>query len=1043
MSTIHQEHHFEEEICLGMQRNGWLYAPDDQGFDRKHFLYTPDLQMWLEQAWPTQWEALLQKHGSSDVAIAAVAREVRRKLDHQGTLHWLKARVEMQGVRQGFKLAEFRPATELNPSVSELYSNNILRVVRQVHHSINNPRQSLDLVLFLNGIPVATVEIKSEMTQSVQDAIQQYRTDRHPHPAGGRPEPLLQFGSGALVHFAVSQDEVYMTTRLEGRKTYFLPFNRGNHGGAGNTPVPGNFPTCYLWEDVWSRAQWLDLLGKYIIAEKDKGKIQTIIFPRYHQLDATRRIVADVSARGAGGKYLIQHSAGSGKTKSIAWTAHFLSKLHIRDEKVFKSVIVISDRTVLDEQLRKDIEAFDNTTGVVASITGEGEAKSSQLARALSENSQIIVCTLQTFPFVMDEARKLMKQHKGWQFAVIADEAHSSMSGDANAQLKKLLTPDEAAELDDGGEIDSETMLASSMASRNADGKITYVAFTATPKAKTMELFGTRDTPGGKPEPFHTYTMRQAIEEGFILDVLQNYTTVTMAWKLGHVDGNEINPDNKDDAFMNRFANKRRAIGKLVGIVKMHPYNISQKVALVANHYLNTVRYSMENGEEAKAMIVLGSRKEAIRWQKAMQAYIRDHHLDMDSLVAFSGSLEDEEEFPGAGELTEKSSVLNPNLKGRSIRTAFKEGDEFQILLVANKFQTGFDEPRLCGMYIDRKLGDVQAVQTLSRLNRCYKGKEHVYVVDFVNKEEDILAAFQPYYETAQLGGVTDPNIIYTMYEDIDAMDLYTGASMNEAVKAILQGKPQSEVYAIYKPVQQAIYDRYNNARQAMIEAQQIGDEASVRKHEEEIEFLLKAKSDMERYIRAYVFLSQITDYESTILEKHYIFYKNLVRLLKFDIEHADIDLSDVRLTHYAKKSEQTSSLKLTAEGDVGTALINDSSPGLNKEEEALAIMIQKLNDLYGAGLSDEDKLPFFMSISRNLLQNELLCRQAKHSTQEQLLKSSDLNTAITEALFEAKDQFNRFAMEAIQQEDKLEDLKRVLFHYGKLYNALVQKEVS
>lgn len=1040
MNDIHQEYHFEEELCLSMQRNGWRYSNNDDNFDRKHFLYTADLCEWLQTAWPIQWEALLKKHGSPKEAGNAAAAQVRKNLNHQGTLHWLRQTVEMQGLRSGFTLAEFCPAISLNAEICHRYNSNILRIVRQVHHSINNPHLSLDLVFFLNGMPVATVELKSEMTQTVQDAIQQYRIDRNPHPKGGREEPLLAFGRGALVHFAVSQDEVYMTTKLEGRKTCFLPFNRGNHGGAGNPPVPGNFPVYYLWEDVWKPEQWLDLLGKYLVAEKERGKLKKIIFPRFHQLDSTRRILEDVAETGTGGKYLIQHSAGSGKTKSIAWTAHFLSNLHRDDKKIFKSIIVISDRTVLDEQLRKDIEAFTRTSGVVASITGEHSSKSRQLAKALEENRQIIVCTLQTFPFLMEEARKLMKEHRDWKFAVIADEAHSSMAGDTNAALKQLLTPEEAADLADGGEMDVETMLEADMTARHADGRITYVAFTATPKAKTLELFGVRDEQN-IPHPFHVYTMRQAIEEGFILDVLQNYTTITMAWKLGHADGSDIDPDNPRDPFMRRFVDKKQAATKLLGLVKLHPYNIAQKVSIVVRHYMKTVRHCMENREEAKAMIVLGSRQEAIRWQKALQAYIRKHQLDMDSLVAFSGSLTDEESFPGAGDLSEKSSLLNPRLKGRNIRKAFigteENTDEFQILLVANKFQTGFDEPRLCGMYVNRKLGGVQAVQTLSRLNRCHPGKDHVYVIDFVNKEEDILAAFTPYYETACIGEVTDPNIIYELYQSIDHMELYTQETLEQTVKAIKTGGTQREVYAILKPVQTAICERYKTASKKLRQSTDTGDVETMRKCEEEMQFLRDAKNAMSRYIRAYVFLSQITNYESTTLEKHYLFYKMLVRLLKFDIERVDVDLSDVQLTHYAKKREQTSALYLTSDGDVGTALLKEDASSYAKEEEALALMIRKLNELYGEGLTEDDRLPFLLFVSNNLLQDDKLVRQAASNTFEQFMQSPDLNRAFQDALFASQEKFTRFAMEAIQQEEKLAELKLMLLEQGQLYIQL------
>ncbi len=514
----------------------------------------------------------------------------------------------------------------------------------------------VDLVLFLNGLPVATVELKTDFTQSIGDAIDQYRFDRHPKPKGQAVEPLLSFPKGALVHFAVSNREVHMTTRLDGTDTEFLPFNRGDNGAAGNPLNPhGGHRTAYLWEQVWERQSWLEILGRYLVAQKDdKKQIKTIIFPRFHQFDATRKLQAAVLAQGAGGKYLIQHSAGSGKTNSIAWSAHFLADLHnAQYNKLFDSVLVVSDRNVIDSQLQEAIFDFERTTGVVATIKGDGSSKSAELAEALSGDKKIVVCTIQTFPFALKAVRELAAT-QGKRFAVIADEAHSSQTGEAAAKLKAVLSAEELQDLNDGGEVSMDDVLAAQMASRADDTGITFVAFTATPKTKTMELFGTRPDPrrpaskDNLPTPFHVYSMRQAIEEGFILDVLQNYTTYKLAFKLAH-EGKEW--DNKE-------VERSAAMKGIMGWVRLHPYNISQKVEIVVEHYRQLVAPLLTG--KAKAMVVVASRVEAVRWQLAINKYIRDRGYAIRTLVAFSGDVKDTE--CGPDPFNENSVKLNPNL---------------------------------------------------------------------------------------------------------------------------------------------------------------------------------------------------------------------------------------------------------------------------------------------------------------------------------------------------------------------------------------------
>ena len=640
MSALHKEIEFEKDICAHLEASGWLYDQTDAtAYDRARALFPADVLAWVQETQPKAWETLRDASGAA--APAMLLDRIRKQLDDRGTLEILRQGVEMQGLRQPLALAQFKPALSMNPELQARYGANRLRVVRQVRYSLHN-ENAIDLVLFLNGIPVATVELKSDFTQGVDDAVDQYRFDRNPKPKGqGSAEPLLDFPRGALVHFAVSNSAVRMTTKLEGAVTRFLPFDKGNQGGAGNPPNPTGHATAYLWEEVWARESWLEILGRYVVATRNpKKQIETVIFPRYHQLDATRALVGAVLSEGPGQKYLIQHSAGSGKTNSIAWTAHFLADLHDASQsKLFDSVLVVSDRTVLDDQLQDAIFAFQRTPGVVATITSEKGSKSGQLAEALAGGKKIVVCTIQTFPFALAEVQELAAT-QGKRFAVIADEAHSSQTGTAATMLKQVLSVEELRELEDGGEISNEDILAAQMATRANLTGITYVAFTATPKAKTLELFGRRPDPsrpagsGNLPKPFHIYSMRQAIEEGFILDVLRNYTSYKLAFKLAS-GGKEWDETEVE---------KSEALKGIMRWVRLHPYNISQKVKVVVEHFRSSVAPLLDG--KAKAMVVTSSRQEVVRWQLAINKYIKEQGYKLGTLVAFSGEVRDEDLGP-------------------------------------------------------------------------------------------------------------------------------------------------------------------------------------------------------------------------------------------------------------------------------------------------------------------------------------------------------------------------------------------------------------
>lgn len=1027
--NLHQEHHFETEICAHLAAHDWLYAEGDaEHYDRTHGLYLPDLLAWIETTQPDSWQRLTRTHGAA--VGERIAERVRKNLNERGTLEVLRRGVEMLGLKEPLSLVQFKPALAINPLILQHYAANRLRVVRQVRHSPNNVNDALDLVLFVNGIAVATAELKSDFTQSVNDAVDQYRFDRHPHPKGGVAEPLLDFPGGALVHFAVSQAEVMMTTRLAGPATRFLPFNRGDHGAAGNAPNPDGFATAYLWEDVWARDSWLEILGRYLIGKRDdKKQLTGVIFPRYHQLDATRKLVADVLVEGAGQRYLIQHSAGSGKTNSIAWSAHFLADLHdAQHKKMFDSVLVVSDRNVLDAQLQEAIFDFERTTGVVETITSEHGSKSAQLGQALKDGKKIIVCTIQTFPFALQAVQELAAT-EGKCFAVIADEAHSSQTGEAAAKLKQLLSAEEWAELQDGGEIDTETLLAAGMAARAGGNKgLTYVAFTATPKQKTLELFG-RPGDDGLPQPFHVYSMRQAIEEGFILDVLKNYTPYKLAFKLAH-DGKEY-----DQTQVERSA----AMKGIMQWVRLHPYNIAQKVQIVVEHYRENVQPLLAG--QAKAMVVVGSRKEAVRWQKAIRAYIARQNYSLGVLVAFSGEVNDPDSYPQP--VTETSTDLNPGLKGRDIRDAFAKPD-YHLLLVANKFQTGFDQPLLSGMYVDKMLGGIQAVQTLSRLNRAHPGKDTTYILDFVNDAAEILKAFKTYYDTAELEATTDPHLVFDLRQKLDASGHYDEFEVERVAKVETDPRgTQAQLSAAIAPVADRLLKRYKVAQQARATALLSGDDKAAESNKDVLDALALFKNDMGTFVRLYAFLAQVFDYGNTDIEKRFIFYKRLIPLLEFGRERDTVDLSKVVLTHHTLRSAGRQPLNLNGDGSYKLPPMDAVGSGSVQEKQRayLAEIIQKVNGLFEGQLTDDDQLVYVNGVLKGkLLENDTLVQQAGSNSKEQFANSPDLKHALMHAIMDALEAHSSMSTQALGSERVRDGLKDILLGPAQLYEALRAK---
>lgn len=1003
LSSVHTERVFEDELCEHLAGHGWnvkTHLKDVTTYSRELALYPDDLLAFVQATQPAEWAKFKKWHNGQSEAM--FVKRVAEQLNRHGTLHLLRHGLKDRDAR--FFLCQFRPASVKNQQLVQWYDENRLTVIRQLHYSLHN-ENSIDLVLFVNGLPVATAELKTDTTQNIADAIAQYKRDRLPKDAKSKElEPLLQFKTRALVHFAVSTDEVFMTTRLDGEKTFFLPFNMGRPdglggAGAGNPPVPPEYgyPTFYLWQVVWSRDVWLDILGNFLHLEvKDvedaktgkKTSRETLIFPRFHQLDVVLQLVRAATEEGVGQTYLVQHSAGSGKSNSIAWSAHRLANLHgADDKKVFDSVIVITDRKVLDRQLQETISQFEHKAGVVQAI----DQNSEQLARALNEGAPIVVTTLQKFPFVMEKVAGLSER----RFALIVDEAHSSQSGSAAQKLRAALSTGEtkkpvlAVELEgksyevegdveiDPDDVTSEDVINQVMAARERPKNVSYFAFTATPKAKTLELFG-RPGADGKPAPFHVYSMRQAIEEGFILDVLKHYSTYHTYWKLGSQSDEKLVPSGKAKKTLARYA-------------VLHPYNITQKVIVIVEHFREHVAARI--GGRAKAMVVTDSRKMAVRYKLAMDKYLKDHGYDkeMRALVAFSGKVEDLESGPD--EFTE--SNMNPDIKGRDPAEAFKE-DIYRVLLVANKYQVGFDQPLLHTMYVDKRLSGVLAVQTLSRLNRTYPGREDTFVLDFVNKPDEILESFKPYYRTAQLTEVTDPNLVHELQTKLDKAGVYLVSEVEGFAAAFFDPKrKQGALHSYLKPAA----DRFH----ALDE-----DDAD------------KFRKDLGSFLRLYDFLSQIIAYNDAELEKRYAFGKNLMpRIAERGDASSILELdSDVRLTHYRIKKLGEQSLDLASGDVVKLAPASETGTGsaVPDEQKRLAEIVEAMNDLFAGDLSEADLVGYVTTIAGKLMENEELAEQAANNTEEQF-GLGDFKDAFTDVVIEGQEAHNRIAEQLLKDE--------------------------
>lgn len=949
---MHTEQHFENEIEHSLLTEGGYQQGFAKDYEKSTALFPADVVAFIQTTQPKLWARLemLFKDKAQDELIKALNQELNIK----GSLNVLRNGFRV--ANRTAKMAYFAPNSTLNETSQQQYDANIVKITRQV---ITEYNERIDMVISVNGIPVSTIELKNEMSATgwtVEDAKYQYRKERNPQ---GK---LFEFKKRALVHFAVDTQEVYMTTKLEGENTRFLPFNRGFNDGKGNPPVENDVRTAYLWREVLRKDSLMELIGRFLHLSREERKIRTdsgfryitsesMIFPRFHQLDAVRKLIAHTKTHGAGKNYLIQHSAGSGKSNTIAWLAHHLASLHnADDEKIFNSVIIVTDRVVLDRQLQETVAQFEQTDGVVQKI----DKDTHQLTVALAANVPIIITTIQKFPYVMHSIQTKAKQGEhisldteGKRFAVIVDEAHSSQTGETAGELRQVLNKSgiEAAiaaeflDLDEDEQVDIEVQknILREQFKRSRQDNLSFFAFTATPKWKTLALF---DEPNEQGEtPFHSYSMKQAIEEGFILDVLANYATYKQYFRLLRTADSDIELP------------KHKAKKELMRFVNLHPSVISQKVEIIIEHFQSVTRHKI--GGYAKAMVVTSSREAAVRYKLAFDEYIAEKGYEgIKSLVAFSGKVI-------LSEQTEKE-YSEPSMNGGIKETELPEqfdSDNYQVLLVADKYQTGFDQPLLHTMFVDKVLSGVQAVQTLSRLNRTAKGKEDTFVLDFVNDHEAIYDAFKPYYQRTALGDIPSDEKLASLGNTLDEWKIYTQSDIDEFANIWFSGRttPTNNEHKRLNAIIDKAIEKY----------QHISDDPE---HNEEQQKLFK--SQLQSYLNLYLFVSQILPYADSIHEKRYVYLKALMMKLPRGKQSEKLDLSKMAILQYYRLQQiGEGSIKLNegeAEPQKGSTDVGTGQVSLTEELDKL---IKELNEAFTTEFTLADQL-FFESVEKFAREN-------------------------------------------------------------------------
>lgn len=964
-----KERRFEADIEDYFLRHGFQkLSPLSYDLEKNFFVNT--LIDFISSSQPKEWERYQRYYGdnSADKLIRRLTDEIRNR----GLIDVLKKGIKDMGV--DLKLCFFKPESDLNPDLITLYKKNVFGITRQFKYSKLN-ENAIDIVLSLNGIPLFALELKDQLTgQTYENAIEQWKTDRDPK------EEIFKFNNRILAYFAVDLYEVWMTTELKGEKTYFLPFNQGsngagNPGGKGNPPSKDGYATSYLWERVLAKDSLLDLIRRFITVIEEKSEVtnkdgtskivtsRKLIFPRYHQYDVVHKVLEDVKEKGSGTNYLIEHSAGSGKSNSIAWIAYRLASVFDKDEKpIFDTVIVVTNRIVLDSQLQDTINSFDHKVGLVEAITQQKGSRG--LRDAINDKRKIIICTIQKFLF----AYKEFDQLSGRKFAIIIDEAHQGQSGESARTLRKSLI-DKNKELENYKEeegltiddIDEGDKLLDEIIAQGHHDNQSFFAFTATPINKTLELFGTLKD--GKKVPFHVYSMRQAIEEGFILDVLANYTTINQAFKIAKTS--EDNPQLLEE----------KASRALFAYYKTHEFTINSKVDLIMDNFLNNGRYKI-NGH-GKAMVVTSSRHNAVRYYFAIKEYIKQHPekcKGCNVLVAFSGEVkfDDDPNKYVEVEMNKDSEARFIN-SDKKFRKAFRS-DDFNIMVVANKYQTGYDEPHLHSMYVDKKLRGVNAVQTLSRLNRTCYGKNDTFVLDFENTDEEIKKSFQPFYETTELKGTTDVNYVYDLRQKLKDFMLFSDQEADEFNKIMSEvgdtkkqdSKALGKITSLLKPV----VDRYSDL---------------------DLDKRNKARDTMLKFTRAYGFITQLVRIDDKELFKDYLFVSHLFRLLprnKVDI----IDITDKIKLEYASLKESFKGA-IILDKQAGEVKPQGFKPSITKQKkvDVLSRIVDKVNDRYGEGLSEADKVAL-TSVSNMLMDDpeikKNLTRYAQDNNPDMFIKS-------------------------------------------------------
>ena len=970
MSPVYDERTFEDHIVSSMLERGWSQGANHH-YDPELALDTSELMVFLGATQAEAFEELVVRCGGSrDKAQTTFTKTLAKRIDTEGTLHVLRQGVTIEGLK--FRLAYFKPSHTIAENALADYEANRLTVIRQLRYAAKDGDQgrSLDLVLFANGIPVATAELKNPLTgQNVNDAKLQYVQDRDPRE--------LLFTKRTLVHFAVDSELVFLTTKLAGKSTRFLPFNTGSEGpgrtgGAGNPlPSPGRsgYRTAYLWEQVWDADNWLDLLERFIHVKRDKDdkgrRRETVIFPRFHQWHAVRSLVDHAARHGAGHNYLIMHSAGSGKSNTIAWLAHRLSSLHTPADPalmdpaavakglepntpVFDKTVIITDRSVLDRQLQETVGDFSQVEGLVGRIGGKGGSKSAQLAEALSTSSKrIIVVTLQTFPALLDYLKREPTEIRGGKFAIVVDEAHSSQSGEAAKDVKKALRDlgldaDDDTDDAEGSAKSTEEALRESAAFRGRSANLSYFAFTATPKHKTLNLFGVYNKATEKYEPFHTYSMRQAIEEGFILDPLRSYITYATQYRL-------LNGNTED-----REVDAAKAKSQLARFALLHDSTLAQHAETIVENFNAVTRKQM--GGRAKAMVVTRSRQAALWLYEAIESYLKDSGApDPGALLAISGSPKNR----AGEEVTEHSINGFPEseLPKRFAATqaddpaaVARNGKEYRLLIVADKYQTGFDQPLLTTMFVEKSLKGVAAVQTLSRLNRTHplKSQSDLRVLDFVNDAEDIKESFKPYYEQAETAEA-DPDILHTIAHRV----------MHDAT-VLVTSELQGFADAFHKlEVQPGADDLKNHPELNRFTAPAVDRFAALQSSEEEDDRddADLFRTDLNDYVTKYAFLAQIMRYPDAELERLYLYGRFLLRMLP-ERRDGGVDIGEVDLSHLKLFRKAEEDLRLQPEGTQELPGFSDGTGGADEaKKELLSEIIEIFNEHFGHDLSEADRL--------------------------------------------------------------------------------------